>query len=64
MGGSEGSTGRNGIEYSSFCLLLVCIHLKLRIVVFLLPLNEYFISTEGADAVPVSLPHCAAMFLE
>ena len=49
------------MEYNIFTIMFsqVCNHLKLRIVVILLPLNEPFTSTEGAGP-----PCCGAIFLQ
>lgn len=43
---------------------LVSNHLKLRVVVFLLPENEPFTRTEGADPLPQDLPCRSAVFLQ
>ncbi len=43
---------------------LVFTHLKLRIIVFSLPLNELFISIEGVGPLPQSPPYCTAIFLQ
>lgn len=43
---------------------LVSNHLKLRVVVFLLPENEPFTRTEGADPLPQNLPCRSAVFLQ
>lgn len=43
---------------------LVSNHLKLRVVVFLLPENEPFTRTEGADPLPQNLPCRSTVFLQ
>ena len=43
---------------------LMYIHLKIRIVVFLIPQNELFISTEGVSPHTWRPPYYTAMFLQ